>query len=93
MISVGVERSHAVLGRLAAGDLIDIYVTWPTTLGEDPVTELLAADLFVVEVSAPDEARLSGRDVSLVLAVDDALAPQIARASRSGELDLVRVGP
>lgn len=93
MISVGVERSHAVLGRLAAGDIIDIYVTWPTTLGDDPVTELLASDLFVVEVSAPNEARLADEEVSLVLAVDDSLAPQIARASRSGELDLVKVGP
>lgn len=91
LIAVAIEESHAVLGRLSLGDRIDIYVTWPARAGEPPITELLAAGVYVAEVQADTGSSISGSMVNLVLAVDDELAPQVARASRSGALDLVRV--
>lgn len=91
LIAVAIEESHAVLGRLAPGDRVDIYVTWPGGSGEPPLTELLAPDVYVAEVQTDDGTSISGSIVSLVLAVDDELAPRMARASRSGQLDLVRI--
>ena len=93
LISIGVERSHAVLGRVGAGDSVDIYVTWPSSIDEAPTTELLASDVFVVETSMDERSGISASDVNLVLAVDDTLAEALARASRSGELDIVQVAP
>lgn len=91
LIAVAIEESHAVLGHLGPGDRIDIYVTWPSRGGEPPLTELLAAGVYVAEVQADTGSSISGSMVNLVLAVDDELAPRMARASRSGALDLVRV--
>jgi len=93
LISIGVERSHAVLGLVTTGDSIDVYVTWPSSIDETPITELLASDVFVVETSMDERSGISLGEVSLVLAVDDTLAAALAKASRSGELDIVQVTP
>lgn len=93
LFALAVEQTHAVLGRLSAGDHIDIYVTWPATGGEPARTELLASDVYVTEARLADQS-LGGRSqVELLLAVDDSLAAGLASAVRTGELDLVRRGP
>ena len=92
LFSLAIDEAHAVLGRLAPGDLIDVFVSWDGIGGEPGVTELLAEDVYVVE------ARLDGgvggdAEVQLLLAVDDALALQLATAAHRGEFDLVKVSP
>ena len=90
--ALAIPESQAVLGNLAAGDLIDIYVTWDSVAG-DGVTELLAADVYVVEARLDANSVRADRDVQLLLAVDDVLALDLARATHGGELDLVKVSP
>lgn len=93
LLSISVDASHAVLGRIGAGDNIDIYATFPGRGGGEGVTELLAADVYVVEARVNDD-RIGSRDsVDLLLAVDDELASALARAVRLADLDLVRKGP
>jgi Flp pilus assembly protein CpaB len=92
LFSISLEESHAVLGRISAGDHIDIYVTLDARAGEPDTTELLAPDVYVVETR--NGSRLGSVDrIDLLLAVDDGLAAKLATAVRAGHLDLVKRGP
>ena len=91
-LALAVPESQAVLGTIAAGDLIDVYVTWDS-LEVDSVTELLAADVFVVEARVDENGVGADRDVQILVAVDDDLALDLTRASHGGELDIVKVSP
>ncbi|RPI20405.1 MAG: hypothetical protein EHM57_08125 [Actinobacteria bacterium] len=91
LLALDIEAAHAVLGRLAAGDLVDVYVSSGAGV-ETGATRLVASDVFVVEARLVEAG--GGRDrVELLVAVDDRLAGELAAAARSGELDLVRIGP
>lgn len=91
LLALDIEAAHAVLGRLVAGDLVDVYLTSGSGV-EPAATRLVASDVFVVEAHLVEAG--GGRDrVELLVAVDDRLAAELATAARSGQLDLVRVGP
>ncbi len=93
VIAIALPETQAVLGRLAAGDLVDIYATTKGTGVEPATTELLAAGVYVVDARA-DGGSLSGAaEVELLLAVDGGLAARLAAARHTAELDVVRVGP
>lgn len=90
-LSLAVPIERAVLGRIAAGDLVDIYVT-RSSAGIAATTSPLARGVYVIDAAVTD--RPGGRnDVLLVLAVDESLAPQLAGAAHSGTIDVVRVAP
>ena len=90
-LSLAVPIERAVLGRIAAGDIVDIYVT-RSSPGIGATTSALAREVYVVDATVTD--RPGGRnDVLLVLAVDEALAAQLAGAAHSGTIDVVRLGP
>jgi Flp pilus assembly protein CpaB len=91
LLALALEESHAVLGRLAPGDLVDIYVT-RTTPGQSPSTELLASDVFIVDARSGGGS-IGTPQVELLVAVDTDLAAALTAALRSGDLDLVRTGP
>lgn len=92
LISLEIEASHAVLGRVAAGDRIDLYQTTSASLGGETATKLIASDLYVVEARTGGSS--VGREVvELLVGVDDDLAAALAAAVRSGDLDVVRAGP
>jgi Flp pilus assembly protein CpaB len=91
LLALALDESHAVLGRLAPGDRVDVYVTHSSP-GAEPATALLAEDVYIVE------ARTGGGgvgtpQVELLVAVDDDLAARLTAALRSGDIDLVRTGP
>lgn len=92
VIALSLDGAHAVLGRLAAGDRVDVYVTMDGGFDTDSRTELLATDVYVVDVVASESSVDRGR-VNLLLAVDDDLAGLIVSATRTGGIDLVRVAP
>lgn len=92
LLALDLEAAHAVLGRLAPGDLVDIYVTASGGVGEQAVTELAASSVYVVEARTAGSG-VGGERVELLVAVDDGLAAALTAAQRAGELDLVRVGP
>lgn len=91
VIALSLERAHAVLGRLSAGDLVDVYVTAGGVTSSGG-TSLVASDVYVVDASTSETTGGTGR-VEVLLAVDDDLARELAAAGRSGGVDLVRVGP
>lgn len=92
VVALSLDPSHAVLGRLVAGDRVDVYGTTSGGLANGVRTELIASDVFVVEARLDtDGARADS--VDLLLAVDDELAGRIVAADRMGEIDLVRVAP
>ena len=92
VIALSLPSENAVLGRLAAGDKVDVYVTGASAFDADAITSLLASDVYVVEAVTSEAAVDRGR-VNILLAVDDALAAQLASASHTGDIDLVRVAP
>ncbi|MGI9642092.1 MAG: RcpC/CpaB family pilus assembly protein [Acidimicrobiia bacterium] len=91
VIALSLDRAHAVLGQLSAGDLVDVYVTAGSP-GDASSTRLVASDVYFVSAASSDASTSQGQ-VEVLLAVDDALAHQLAAAGRSGGVDLVRVGP
>lgn len=92
VIALSLAAENAVMGRLVAGDMVDVYMT--NTGGIDSVssTALIASDVYVVEAVVPESSIDRGR-VNVLLAVDDDLAAQLASASHSGDIDLVWVAP
>lgn len=90
VLSLALPMEHAVLGRLARGDLVDVYVTHGSGLDGPTETKLIASEVFVV-ASEMSDAVGAGGDVHVLLAVDDELARILAGASRSGSVDLVKV--
>ena len=91
MLAMSLQRENAVLGRLAPGDLVDIYLT-AADVDVSLQAERIAESMYVVEASVSDRPGSTG-DVDVILAVDDRLARVLAAAARTGRIDLVRVGP
>jgi len=90
VLALSLERDHAVLGDLQAGDRLDIYVT--VTDGQEPAAARLVATAVYVVAAGPAPSGMGGEDrVDLLLAVDDALAAALVTARNEGGLDLVRV--
>jgi Flp pilus assembly protein CpaB len=92
VIALSLASENAVLGRLTAGDKVDVYVTSASAFDADAITVLLASDVYVVEAMTSEATVDRGR-VSILLAVGDDLAAQLASASHTGDIDLVRVAP
>lgn len=92
VIALSLRAENAVLGRLVSGDKVDVYLTSTAGFDSGPTTELLASSVYLVEAVTSDSSVDRGR-VNVLLAVDDALAAQLASASHTGEIDLVRVAP
>lgn len=91
VIALSLDGAHAVLGRLTAGDRVDVYVTHDT-FDSEPTTRLLAASVYVVDATVSESNVNRGR-VNILLAVDGSLAAQIVSGSRTGAIDLVRLAP
>lgn len=85
VMGLTLDPAHAVQGALAPGDRIDVYATGIAG------TERLASGVLVLD-AVVGAGGLGGSDVSLLLAVDADLAAALVAASRSSELDLVRLG-
>lgn len=92
VIALSLRVENAVLGRLVAGDAVDVYHTSDTGFDRHATTELLASSVYVVE-AVMSEASIDRGNVNVLLAVDDDLAAALAAASHTGEIDLVRIAP
>ena len=92
LLAIELDAARAVLGRLFAGDQVDVYYTATPAPGAAPTTVRIAESVFVVEATLTESSVGAGR-VDLLLAVDDDLAATLTAATHSGDLDLVRVGP
>ncbi len=92
-MALSVPASQAVLGGLAAGDLVDIYATAGGVGTDTPATELLAGGVYVIDATTDAQSLGGTPAVELLLAVDRDHAGRLAAASHHTELDLVRVGP
>lgn len=88
-MSLAVPIERAALGRLAAGDHIDIYMTTSEMSGEAR-TDLAAHDVYLIDAMVADEPG-SRDEVWLLIAVDEQLARQLTTASHAGSLDVVKV--
>ncbi len=90
LLALEIGSAHAVLGRIDPGDRIDIYAS-TSRPGEPTETRLVASSVFVVDAEVSDST-VSGEQIQLLLAVDDALAATLTAAMNGSDLDLVRVG-
>lgn len=92
VVALSLDPGHAVLGRLVAGDRVDVYQTVGGTFDSDVTTDLIASGVYIVEARFDGDG-MSSEKVDLLLAVDDELAARIVSADRRGEIDLVRIAP
>lgn len=92
VVALSLDPAHAVLGRLVAGDRVDIYQTATGSFDAEATTDLIASDVYIVESRVQTDGINAG-SVDLLLAVDDELAARIVAGDRLGEIDLVRVAP
>lgn len=92
VIALSLPAENAVLGRLVAGDNVDIYLTHTGGFDVESSTGLLASRVYVVEVVTSESSVDRGR-VNVLLAVDDRLANELASAMHSGAINLIRVAP
>ena len=90
-MSLAVPVERAALGRLGPGDVVDIFVTVSDPIGGTS-TRLVAESVYVIDAFVEDDPGASD-DVHLLFAVEDELAPELARASHEGAIDLVRSTP
>lgn len=92
VFAMALPAQHAALGRINSGDRIDVYLTSSSGYDTRPETVLVASSIYVVAVEVSERA---GGDtvVSMLLAVDDELAPTLAGAIHAGTIDVVRRAP
>jgi Flp pilus assembly protein CpaB len=90
-VALALDTEHAVLGDLRSGDRIDVFVTAPREDQEEPVTDLVAPAVFVIDVIADTDGLGAERRTRLLLAADRDLAATLIHATRTGDVDLVRV--
>ncbi len=88
LFALAVDPSHAVLGRISAGDYVDVYVTWR----DDDITTRIAESLYVVEARTEDDGFGDG-EVQMLLAVDRDRAELLTHAVRTGDVDIVKRAP
>ncbi len=88
LFAISVDPAHAVLGRISAGDFVDIYVTWRT----GDTTQRIADNLYVVEARTDDDG-FGDAQVQMLLAVDRDRAELLANAVRTGDVDVVKRAP
>ncbi len=89
---LSLDRAHAVGGRLATGDLVDVLVTFAGNFDVPPVTETVASGVYVLDVEL-GESGFDANRVDVLLAVNSDLAARMANAREAGTVDLVRVAP
>ena len=92
VVALALAEEHAVLGDLRAGDRVDVYLTSPGDDGEPPATSVAARGVLVVAVAPEPEGFGADRLARLLVAADDDLAALLVNATRTGSLDLVRIG-
>ncbi|MCL1594525.1 MAG: RcpC/CpaB family pilus assembly protein [Actinomycetia bacterium] len=91
-LALSLDRSHAVLGKIVPGDVVDVLVTSTPVAGGMAVTRTVATGVYVLAVENGDTGFDADR-VDVLLAVDGTMASQITNARETGVIDLVRLSP
>lgn len=86
-MSIPVERSRAVNGRLAPGDRVDVVAA------SDERVTIVAAGLEVLDLDDPDRGAFGSRrgEVTITLAVDAQQSQQLTEALADGDFVITRV--
>jgi len=92
-MGVSLPAAHAVLGRLDAGDVVDVYLTPNASPGgPSPVATRIAQRVYVIDAAESASPGAMGR-IDVLLAVDEEITPVLAAGARDGTIDLVKVSP
>lgn len=92
-VSIPLDKAHGLLGRVEAGDHVDVVVGFNltsllTAIGK-PVVKVALQNVPVLAVDAPSSTGTSTRSTSVTLQVTDLQAAQLAYASDNGTIWLV----
>ena len=92
-MGVSLPAAHAVLGRLGAGDVVDVYLTPNASPGDpSPAATRIAQRVYVIDAAEAASPGAMGR-IDVLLAVDEEITPLLAAGARDGTIDLVKVSP
>ena len=88
-ISVPVDKAHGLLGRIDAGDRVDVITTADSGAGAVTVSTVAARNVLVLAVPEVDDKGASSRKEQVTIRVPDRSAGMIAAASDGGDVWLV----
>ena len=90
-VAIPVDPEHAVGGALRPGDLVDIYATFDAGDARARTVALLREAEVLDVVSAGGLVMGDRSLIGLTISIDPSEAQRVAFASRTAELDVVRV--
>src|SRR5207302_9506820 len=87
-VEVPVQAAPGLAGNLAAGDYVDVYVSFTGGNGQTAVLRLVAANVRVLQAPGAGAGGVGANQQTgnLTQAVDDDLAPKLMFASDNGKL-------
>ena len=90
-IAVGIDVVHGLVGHLAAGDRVDVYVGMNGTVGgvSTPIIKLLFPNVLLLEAPGTASAQGATNAANFVMQVSSKDAPRLAFAADHGTLWLV----
>ena len=89
-MSVPVDSSHGMLGKIDAGDRVDVITTQDAGAGVLTAAQVVARDVLVLAVPEGGDPGTANRDEQVTIRVPDSAAPRIAAAADGGKVWLVR---
>ncbi len=93
-VSLPADATHGLIGQIQAGDRVDVYGGFTTTVGgvEKPLVKLLMQNVLVLSLGATAEGGIGQQSTggsNVVVRVDSRQAGELAFANDNGKLWLV----
>jgi Flp pilus assembly protein CpaB len=88
-MSVPVDKSHGMLGRIDDGDRVDVFVSNDPGAGEQSIVTLAARNVLVLAVPDVPDTGSTSRKEQTTIRVPDSAVPLIASGADSGNVWLV----
>jgi Flp pilus assembly protein CpaB len=89
-MTVPVDAAHGMIGKVQAGDRVDVVATFRSPGGGPALAEMVARNVLVLAISSkPKRGLVAGNKDSATLRVNDDSATRIAAAADGGKVWLV----
>lgn len=88
-MAVPVDSAHGMVGKIDAGDRVDVITTLDTDTGSVTVSQVAARNVLVLGVPDGDASGVAGRQEQVTIRVPDEAVPPIAKAADGGQIWLV----
>jgi Flp pilus assembly protein CpaB len=88
-MAVPVDGAHGMVGKIDAGDRVDVITTLDTGASSATVAQVAVRNVLVLGVPDGDGSGVAGRQEHVTIRVPDEAVPSIAKAADGGQIWLV----